>query len=226
MLSSIHTYELSKRITYEEYLSIHSNYSDKLTNKSKDYIITTFVDYGIRIILSRCKSKEEYRYKDYNKQYKLSIIVTPYKLLNYGEHIGLMYNEEEFQRSIDKLGEMLKNIFYPTLLEYSDINDFDLKRIDVTTGINILSAQQINELIRIIKYYDLPSGYRIWIPSNSEKAKCKDYTENLSTYINSDSQGVSLVAYNKEEQIKKLGYNEDISQKAKKHIKAWDCIKT
>ena len=187
----IHTIELYKLITYNEFTKL--NASLRRFKNNNEYRCLKFEKDGIIISFRKCTDNEKKK-KDSEYGYKLIIIFNPSRLIENSSYLNRIWDMEVFKRSIKRLNEKLKCIFAGIIPDISEINDFKLGRIDITKDILCVPENIIQEYIKTLKRLPLSYGYAL---NTQLEENCPRFKLENSINIINKSRGLEFVLYNK-----------------------------
>lgn len=158
---SIHTFELSRRLTKHEFDRIKGELYALPQSKGKRvykddhgvYRCETFGDYGIRV---RLEKYEAQRYA----QYYLRLTVNPKRLLNPGGdwreiYLGIL---PPGKKSVEDMTKAFARLFRDTEIP-NKIDDYKLSRLDLCVNIRSDKKKIFRELVRILRKLPTPEKY-------------------------------------------------------------------
>lgn len=204
---SIHTFELSKKLTKKQYHQMKDKlyqlqeqpgeeqwiYQEK---KGLHYCIR-FRKRGIRtIIFEHTQSEDQF------DLYYLRMIVNPRLLIEPGcSYLGILPPEES---SIKKLQKAFKKRFEDTVFD-SDINHYYLSRLDLCTNIRCDNNSLFRELVRVLRKLPTPPKYERKFFAYSKKKSKKEVNKDNKHYLRFCCGTHELVIYDKTYQIREEG---------------------
>lgn len=159
---SIHTFELSKRLTMHEFQQMKSKlYQEQEKSKGKRFIYeddarpgtyhcTAYSKKGVRITL------EHNRMESGTDTYYVRMIINPRVLIEPGcSYLGILPPEES---SIEKLGKTFKKLFSKSVFD-NDINSYYISRLDLCTNIRCGNNKLFRETVRVLRKLPTPPKY-------------------------------------------------------------------
>lgn len=199
---SIHTFELSKRLTMYEFRQI----KDKLYRKQEKsagkpfiyedearpgiYHYTAYNKKGVRITLERNHMKNE------TDTYYVRMVVNPRVLIDPGcSYLGILPPEES---SIGKLREAFKEQFSKSVFD-NDINDYYISRLDLCTNIHCGNNTLFRELIRVLRKLPTPPKYERKFYKHKDRKKANRYNKH---YLRFSCGTHELIIYDKTYEIR------------------------
>ena len=195
---SIHTFELSRRITPRKYYSMR----DRLYRLQEDsvkrgwlyrdnygnHICTLYAEHGIRSIIFEQNQKAE--------TYFVRIIVNPRKLIEQEcSYIGIL-PPEGF--SVKMLEEAFRELFEDTVFDV-DLNSYQLTRLDLCTNIRCDNKKLFRELVRVLRKLPTPPKYERKKYKHKDKKKANRYNKH---YLRFHCGTHELVIYDKTYQVR------------------------
>ena len=195
---SIHTMELSMEITYREFHTLKEHlYRQQGNTKGGwiypddwgNYICMYYKECGIRITLEHNSSESM-------ETYYIRMVVNPRKLIDpKSSYIGILPPEES---SIKKLKSAFAKLFKDTVFE-SDINSYQLKRVDLCTNIRCDNKKLFRELVRVLRKLPDPPKYERRFYKHKDKKKANRYNKH---YLRFHCRTKELVIYDKTYQVR------------------------
>jgi len=198
---SIHTFELSQKLTKTEWKSVKSflyelnpdatkgkavTYPDK--KYGDDHVCLAYSKNGIRI---RLEQRNEFRY--------IRIIVNPRRLIDPDSgYLGILPPEDS---SIKKLKKAFCKLFNETPIE-SDINKYYLSRTDLCVNIRCSNQRVFRELVRLLRKTATPKKYTRLKYKQKDKKEQSKYNKH---YIRIKCNTQELVIYDKTYQLDENG---------------------
>ncbi len=198
---SIHTFELSQKLTESEWKTIKSflyrlnqqigqnravTYPDK--KPSDDHICLAYSKHGIRI---RLEHRNDFHY--------IRMIVNPRRLIDpNSSYLGILPPGNE---SIDKLEEAFHKLFKGTSIE-SDITHYYLSRTDLCVNIRCSNRRVFRELVRLLRKTATPAKYTRLKYKQGNRKKQSQYNRH---YIRIKCNTQELVIYDKTYQLDENG---------------------
>ena len=158
---SIHTFELSQKLTKKQYHQMKDNLYHLQEQPGEEQWIyqerkglhncIRFRKYGIRTI-----TFEHTKGEDQFDLYYLRMIVNPRVLIEPGcSYLGILPPEES---SVKKLQKAFKKRFEGTVFD-NDINHYYLSRLDLCTNIRCDNKSLFRELVRVLRKLPTPPKY-------------------------------------------------------------------
>lgn len=201
---SIHTFELSRKLTREQYHQMKDRlyrlqerpgekqwiYQEK---KGLHYCIR-FRKYGIRTItFEHTKSEDQF------DLYYLRMIVNPRLLVEPGcSYLGILPPEES---TIKKLQKAFKKRFEDTIFD-NDINRYYLSRLDLCTNIRCDNNSLFRELVRVLRKLPTPPKYERKFYEHRANKSRKEVNKYNKHYLRFCCGTHELVIYDKTYQIR------------------------
>lgn len=198
---SIHTFELSKKLSTTEYYDIKDQLYRQLEQSGgkpwvyKDgygnHICVLYTGYGINSIrLEHNRSADTYF---------LRMVVNPRKLIDpKSSYIGILPPEEA---SIKALRKAFAKLFKDTVFE-NDINAYQLTRADLCTNIRCDNRKLFRELVRVLRKLPTPPKYERKLYKHKDKKKTNRYNKHYLRFVCGTHE---LVIYDKTYQMRECG---------------------
>ncbi len=198
---SIHTFELSKRLTGYEYQQIKNKlYCDQEKKKGKSEIYkldsgphccTKFKENGVRIYLEHNQGNEQGF-----DTYFMRMVINPRKLIEPGcSYLGILPPKES---SIEKLDKGFRKLFKGTIFD-NDIENYYLSRVDLCTNIHCDSNKLFRELVRVLRKLPTPPKYERRFYRHENKKKANRYSKHYLRFCCGTHE---LIIYDKTYQIR------------------------
>lgn len=191
---SIHTLELRQKLSKKEFNSLKeelydiSPYGMMFEEKTGLHLCTRYAKKGIRIRL-------EHYNKDSIHQYFLRLIVNPRKLIDpTSSYLGIFPPEKG---SIYELEMSFNELFRDSPLP-SNINNYDLSRLDLCTNFRCEDSAIFQEMVRVLAKLPTPLKYKRIKHKEKDKKKEKLYNKH---YIQFSCGTHDLVIYDKTYQM-------------------------
>ena len=197
---SIHTFELSRKVTKREYRNIKDTLYQQQTDKSKVYkdrsngkhICTRYAEYGIRIELA-------HNSHDDTDSCFVKMLVNPRKLIEPGaSYLGIL---PPVKASVNRVADAFEKLFHGTSLE-SDINAYKLSRVDLCTNIRCDNGKLFREMVRVLRKLPTPPKYERRFYKHKDKKKANRYNKH---YLRFHCGTHELVIYDKTYQMQENG---------------------
>ena len=204
----IHTIELSKNISYEEFENIKNTmhcFPKNKGSKKYNWRSTCYKSSGIIIDLRRRTDKEMYS-GDYDSCYNMELIINPSRLLVEDTYTNKIHTTCDFQPALKKLNETIK-ILFANKTHVRDINSFRLHRIDITKDIQNIPEHLIQEYILLARRMRHYAGYKF---NEKLENNCDKFRKEDSLNLLNKSQGIEFVIYNKHRAAEDMRYNDAI----------------
>lgn len=198
---SIHTFELSRRITANEFCSMREKlYRQQEASGKKgwmyrdsygNHICTFYAKHGIHsIVLEHNQTAETYFVR---------LIINPRKLIDPEcSYIGILPPEES---SVKRLKKVFRKLFEDTVFE-NDLNSYQLTRADLCTNIRCDSRKLFRELVRVLRKLPTPPKYERKQYKHRDKKKANRYNKH---YLRFHCGTHELVIYDKTYQMRDSG---------------------
>lgn len=198
---SIHTFELSKRLTRHEYHQIKDKLycsQEKKNGKTEIYKLdngshcyTKFKENGVRIYLEHNQGNEQGF-----DTYFMRMVINPRKLIEPGcSYLGILPPEEN---SIKQLKKGFRKLFEGTLFD-NDISNYYLSRVDLCTNIRCDSSKLFRELVRVLRKLPTPPKYERRFYKHKDKKKANRYNKHYLRFCCGTHE---LIIYDKTHQIR------------------------
>jgi len=198
---SIHTFEISRKLTEHEWTSVKSALYDQNTepsnpkavtypdpNFSEDHICFAYSKHGIRI---RLEHRKDFHY--------IRMIVNPRRLIDPdSSYLGILPPSDE---SIDKLEKAFRKLFNETTIE-NDITKYYLSRVDLCVNIRCSNRRVFRELVRLLRKTATPAKYKRLKYKHNDKKKQNRYNKH---YLRIKCNSQELVIYDKAYQLDENG---------------------
>lgn len=199
---SIHTFELSKRLTMYEFQQMKGKlYQEQEKSKGKRFIYedkarpgtyhcTAYSKKGVRIAL------EHNRMESGTDTYYVRMIINPRVLIEPGcSYLGILPPEES---GIEKLGKTFKKLFSKTVFD-NDINSYYISRLDLCTNIHCGNNTLFRELVRVLRKLPTPPKYERKFYKHKDKKKANRYNKH---YLRFSCGTHELIIYDKTYEIR------------------------
>lgn len=198
---SIHTFELSKRLKAKEYYAIKDQlYCQQKQSNGRawihkdnygNHICSRYSCYGISSIRLEHNQTVD--------TYFVRIVVNPRRLIDpESSYIGILPPEKS---SVRKLQETFAELFEDTVFE-SDINTYQLTRVDLCTNIRCDNKKLFRELVRVLRKLPTPPKYERKLYKDKDKKAANRYNKH---YLRFACGTHELVIYDKTYQIETCG---------------------
>lgn len=192
---SIHTFELSRKLTQYEYRHIKKVlYSDPEIEIYQEYpghhYCKSYAKCGVRIYLEHNQSKDGF------ESYFVRMVTNPRVLIEPGcSYLGILPQKES---SIRKLRRSFKELFEGTVFD-SDIGNYYLSRVDLCTNIRCSNNRLFRELVRVLRKLPAPPKYERKFYTHKDKKKANRYNKH---YLRFSCGTHELIIYDKTYQIR------------------------
>ncbi len=192
---SIHTFELSKKLTrYEYYNMKEALYSDPEIEIYQEYTghhyCRSYAKYGVRIYLEHNQSKDGF------DSYYVRMVINPRVLIEPGcSYLGILPLKSS---SIKRLRKAFKELFEKTVFD-NEIENYYLSRVDLCTNIQCSNNRLFRELVRVIRKLPTPPKYERKFYKHKDKKKANRYNKH---YLRFGCGTHELVIYDKTYQIR------------------------
>lgn len=199
---SIHTFELSRKLTESEFKQLRSNLYDiqKATAQKqkvyKDdhgtYCCNLFNNQGMRIRLETGNTEK-------CTQYHLRITVNPKRLINPGGdwrevYLGILPPEKECIRDVS---EAFTKVFKDTEVPQK-VNDYKLSRLDLCVNIRSDKKKIFREMVRVLRKLPTPEKYERKFYTCADRKAANAYNKHYLRFVCGTHE---LVIYDKTYQI-------------------------
>lgn len=198
---SIHTFEISRRLTRREYKRTKKFLYDKVgrtykavgESNTKIHVSTAFAGNGVRTIRLFHYSDASY------DSYYLVMVINPRKLLEPdSSYLGIF---EAKKRNVRELVEKFEKLFQCTEIE-SDLGGYQFSRIDLCVNIYCDTNKILRELVRVLRKLPTPAKYERQYRKSKNKQEGARYNKH---YIKFCCGTHNLVIYDKTYQIEANG---------------------
>lgn len=196
---SIHTFELSKRLTRHEYhqtkdrlyqIQISEGQTVIYQESKGRHCCVRFRKYGMRIYL------EHHQGETGSDTYYVRMVVNPRVLIEPGcSYLGILPPDES---SIKGLKQAFKKLFADTVFD-KNINHYYLSRLDLCTNIRCDNNTLFRELIRVLRKLPTPPKYERKLYKHSDRKKKNRYNKH---YLRFSCGTHELVIYDKTYQLR------------------------
>lgn len=196
---SIHTFELSKRLTRHEYHQMRDRLYRSQVNAGQPAIYQEFkgrhccVKYrkhGVRVYL------EHHQGEAGADAYYVRMVVNPRVLIEPGcSYLGILPPDES---SIKKLKKAFQKLFADTAFD-KDIDHYYLSRLDLCANIRCDSSRLFRELVRVLRKLPTPPKYERKLYKHSDRKKKNRYNKH---YLRFACGTHELVIYDKTYQLR------------------------
>lgn len=194
----IHTMELRKMISFEEYTVLKENidfFPDSKAGELELYPLTStqYKKNGLTLTIRDTNEKEKLRCTG-GKHHLLIINVNPSRLIYEGTYYNLIKNYEQFKIAVDYLCIWLEAMFGELTEDSGDIDTYTLRRIDITKDISDVPENIVKQFILLMRRMPLGRGFFL----NKElEERCIGFRKEDSFNALNASQGIEFVLYNK-----------------------------
>ena len=195
---SIHTFELSKKLTKHEYHEIkdtlyRSQEGGKgvsIYRESKGHhYCSKFQQQGVRVYLGHNESESGY------DTYFVRMVINPRVLIEPGcSYLGILPPEES---SIKQIKVAFKRLFKGTAFD-NDIASYYLSRLDLCTNIRCDTNKLFRELVRVLRKLPTPPKYERKFYKHKDKKEANRYNKH---YLRFPCGTHELVIYDKTFQL-------------------------
>jgi len=192
---SIHTFELSKRLTKHEYHHMKKTlYDDPATEIYQEYkghhYCGAYRRYGVRIYLEHNQSEGGF------DTYFVRMVINPRVLIEPGcSYLGILPPEES---SIKKLKKTFKKLFKDAAFD-NDLSNYYLSRVDLCTNIRCDNDKLFRELVRVLRKLSTPPKYERKFYKHEDKKKANQYNKHYLRFCCGTHE---LVIYDKTYQLR------------------------
>ena len=191
---SIHTFELSRRLTGHEFRKLKENLydlqherggkNDVYRESEGIYRCRLFSEHGIRLCL---KASDSGGYE----QHRLHIVVNPRQLIDpEAGYLGIFPPDK---KSLKKLRISFEELFKETKIP-DNINDYELRRLDLCVNIRCGMKKIFRELVRVLRKLPTPKKYKRVFYKHKEKTRANKYNKH---YLRFACGTHELVIYDK-----------------------------
>lgn len=209
----IHTFELSKNISYSEYMKLKEKLKcmpDRNIIDEALYVkkCTAYKDKGLIISFRSCNENEK-KGCTAEESHKLIIQVNPSRVVARGTYKNEIENVGHFEYMMDLLNMDLENIFSDVLDDIQGVNDFKLRRIDITKDIREVPENVIQQFILLMRRLPLYYGYKM---NEKLEKNCEGFRHEDSYNVVNESRGLEFVLYNKHRATIDQNYPEEMQE--------------
>ena len=200
---SIHTFELSRKISRQEYYSIKEKlyrqqemcsqkgwmYKDE---NSDHHVCTRYKRNGIRLWLEHCGGGE-------TDACFVRMVVNPRKLIDpCSTYLGIL---PPVKSSVSNVAVAFANLFVSSPFE-ENLDAYKLRRVDLCTNIRCNHKKLFRELVRVLRKLPTPPKYERLIYKHADKKKANQYNKH---YLRFHCGTHELIIYDKTYQIQENG---------------------
>lgn len=196
---SIHTFELSKVLSGEQYCKIKDRlYHIQKQDRDMQWIYQEekgrhccirFRENGVRITLEHIETEGQIN------SYYLRMIVNPRRLIEPGcSYLGILPPEKS---SVKKVEKAFWELFEGTVFD-NEINHYYLSRIDLCTNIRCDNRRLFRELVRVLRKMPTPPKYERRFFKSKDKKKANQYNKHYLRFCCGTHE---LIIYDKTYQI-------------------------
>lgn len=192
---SIHTFELSKRLTRYEYYHmkgiLYSDSDIEIYQEHPGYhYCKGYAKDGVRIYLEHNQSKDVF------ESYFVRMVINPRVLTEPGcSYLGIFPRKKS---NIKELREAFKALFEETIFD-SDIRNYYLSRVDLCTNIRCSNSRLFRELVRVLRKLPTPPKYKRKFYKHENKKKANRYNKYYLRFVCGTHE---LIIYDKTYQIR------------------------
>lgn len=187
----IHTFELVTGITFDEFDSLKGNL--KYWPENGYCNCTEYKAQGIILRFRKCTENESMTYGNIDL---LSLDINPSRLLEENTYHNCIYTLADFRNALVHLDDLIHEIFdtyfgYPVAL-----NDFTLKRVDLTRDIHGIKKHYLPQIFKLFRQMPMHAGFQ---PNFELQKNCKDFNPDYSLNIVNKNRAVEFVLYDKQQ---------------------------
>lgn len=168
---SIHTFELSRRMTRHEWHAI----KDKLYEEQKQrgegegiriykeakgcYQVTLYQRFGVRVKLQHCDTGS-------HDAFYVHMIITPRKLIDpESSYLGILPPKKS---SIERLQKAFAELFRDSIFE-NEMEQYQLRRVDLCVNIRCNHKKILRETVRVLRKLPTPNKYKRVFSTHKDK---------------------------------------------------------
>ena len=192
---SIHTFELSKKLTWHEYHHMKEILYDDPAIKiyqehSGHHYCKSYAKHGVRIYLEHNQSKDGF------DSYFVRMVINPRVLIEPGcSYLGILPQKKS---SIKELKKHFNRLFEESVFN-NDIGSYYLSRADLCTNIRCSNSRLFRELVRVLRKLPAPPKYERKLYKHEDKKKANRYNKHYLRFCCGTHE---LVMYDKTYQIR------------------------
>lgn len=202
----IHTFEIKKRITYEQYdfLRKHLKPIVAVDPACYKYQVNAYKDDGITISLEPC-TKNEIKQGDYTENHLLILKINPSRLLQQKTYLSVT-TEEQMEVALSLLEQRLTTIFNAIGFYPYAIDDFLLSRIDLTYDVKNIPEEIRLTMFSLLWRLPLMQGYSY----NESLLNLDTYDRTRSFDLHNTSKGIDFCIYDKQKACIDQNFSKDV----------------
>lgn len=203
---SIHTFEISRKLTKSEWNYCKGKLYDQKQVSSKAYVykeskgvyrVSLYEKYGLRITLEHAHDQEN------SRGYYVRMVVNPRKVIDpNASYIGIFPPEKS---SIAELQAAFHALLKPSAFN-DQLDDYYLSRVDLCVNIRCDHKKIFREVVRVLRKLPTPPKYKRVSRKEKDKKKANKYNKH---YIKFQCGTHSLVIYDKTYQATEQGLRVD-----------------
>ena len=203
---SIHTFEISRKLTKSEWNYCKGKLYDQNQVSSKScvykeskgvYRVSLYEKYGLRITLEHAPDQEN------SRGYYVRMVVNPRKVIDpNASYIGIFPPEKS---SITELQAAFSILLKPSAFN-DQLDDYYLSRVDLCVNMRCDHKKIFREVVRVLRKLPTPPKYKRVSRKEKDKKKANKYNKH---YIKFQCGTHSLVIYDKTYQVTKQGLRVD-----------------
>lgn len=203
---SIHTFEISRKLTKSEWNYCKGKLYDQskvfskgcVYKESKDvHRVSQYEQYGLRITLEHAHDQEN------SRGYYVRMVVNPRKVIDpNASYIGIFPPEKS---SIAELQAAFHALLKPSAFN-DQLDDYYLSRVDLCVNIRCDHKKIFREVVRVLRKLPTPPKYKRVSRKEKDKKKANKYNKH---YIKFQCGTHSLVIYDKTYQATEQGLRVD-----------------
>ncbi len=200
---SIHTFEISRKLTKSEWNYCKGKLYDQSKVSSKICIyqeskgvhrVSQYEKYGLRITLEHAHDQED------SRGYYVRMVVNPRKVIDPGaSYIGIFPPERS---SITELQASFHALLAQSAFN-DQLDDYYLSRVDLCVNIRCDHKKIFREVVRVLRKLPTPPKYKRVSRKEKDKKKANKYNKH---YIKFQCGTHSLVIYDKTYQVTAQGW--------------------
>ena len=200
---SIHTLELSAKVTGREYIEMKETLyhqqendpqkgwmyrKDSKNDKWEKHVCNLYCTHGVRVILE-CNNN------DTCDTHFVRMVINPRKIIDPdSSYLGILPPEKS---SIKKLKKSFQALFEDSVF-FNDIDGYKLSRLDLCTNIRCDNQSLFRELVRVLRKLPTPPKYERKLYKHEDKKKANRYNKHYLRYHCGTHE---LIIYDKTYQI-------------------------
>ena len=205
MNTFIHTFSVITHLYLSEKDCLEKAFREDFffNSTEKIFVLQTYAKHGLRIHM-KFNPKDEKRFDNKHRDYKVELIITPAKLLHPNEPMHKLLSKNDYINACSHLASILQEIELASSVCLR--NEIKIHRLDLTKDIETPSDAYSREVIRLAKKSLHKNGYNLWTPTESDM-QATGWHEEDSCMFNNHNQDINAKIYNKLADMKQRQYD-------------------